>query len=120
MLCNAAPADRVFIVGDFNLAGLDWICNNDENLNDLTPLNATSDKEVAFVESISSLSMCQVNCTRNQLNRVLDLVLTDSPNDVEFCDCDALLKIDCHHPLTLALGFLPIVFHTIMSHHVYN
>lgn len=106
VLDDAAPCEQFIIVGDFNIPEINWTPTCDEKLNFMVPFNTTSEKAKYFTESISFLSMFQVNFTSNSLNRILDLVLTDSPDDIEFDICDPMLKEDIYHPaLSFSINF---------------
>lgn len=98
VLGAAEPSDQFVITGDFNLPEINWTATHDDELNYLVPCGAVSEKAVYFTDVLSTLSMCQVNSIRNQLNRTLDLLITDSPDDVEVSSCDPMLKLDVYHP----------------------
>lgn len=94
----AEPSDQFVITGDFNLPEINWTATHDDELNYFVPCGAVSEKAVYFTDVLSTLSMCQVNSMKNQFNRTLDLVITDSPDDIEISSCDPMLKLDVHHP----------------------
>lgn len=95
----AEPCDTIIVTGDFNMPDVDWnFLVNDEN-SCMIPSNASTEKSKYFIDAFASLSLCQVSYVKNFKNRTLDLVLTDSPNEIQFEDCDNhLVKIDDYHP----------------------
>jgi hypothetical protein len=99
LLANVDPDDQFLIMGDFNLPDIKWKNYIDENYNFMAPSDMSSDKSKHFIDKISSLPFVQVNDIRNNLDRILDLIFTDIPNDLIFINCDdPLLKIDIYHP----------------------
>lgn len=121
IISEANPSDQFIITGDFNLPEINWTPSNDDELNHLVPCDANSEKAKYFAEAVSMLSMCQVNSTMNHMHRILDLVLTDSPNDIEFQQCDTMLKQDMYHPaLSFSINFATISTPEVSSLKRYN
>lgn len=72
-LCErTASADKVIVMGDYNLPQLIW--QNDEDIDGLLPCNASSEQEIALVETMVASGLRQINCLRNLNGRLLDLV----------------------------------------------
>ena len=103
---SAALHDQFNIVGDFNLPEITWTPSSDDVIYQMLPTLPSSSIESSvdankftyFVDAIAELSLYQVNSKCNYMGRILDLVLCDAPNDIEFSDCMPLLKIDNYHP----------------------
>lgn len=93
---RAMDSDRIVIVGDYNLPQLVW--SYDEDVNSLLPSNASTEQEIALVESMVASGLHQLNSLLNSNGRTLDLAFVNEPNDVELIEPpSALLRIDNHH-----------------------
>lgn len=98
VMSTSSPSDKFIITGDFNLGDIVWLASQDDDLHFLVPTNMTREEDFLFVDTISSMSLFQVSAVVNPMNRALDLVLSDSPNDIEFMQCDPISKLDILHP----------------------
>lgn len=111
VLINVDPSDQFVIFGDFNLPDICWKKSPDDDFNSMVPSDVTSGKSINFIDKFSSLPLFQVNNVKNNINRILDLIFTDVPNDFVFMDCDdPLLRIDKYHPplqFALNVGVIP-------------
>lgn len=91
--------DKILIVGDFNLPDIFWINSEDECFNFMAPTNISTEKSVTFFDNMNLLPLFQVNSVKNYMRRMLDLVYTDSPNDLILTNSeDPILKVDMYHP----------------------
>lgn len=93
---NCNPEDRFVVCGDFNLPEIDWMFCEEDNCE--IPVSPNSDKADDFLSSLSSLSLHQVNNICNHMNRMLDLVLCDDPNEIKVLENTNLLPLDIYHP----------------------
>lgn len=93
-ICYNNLADTIFVLGDFNLPGIQWI-QDDETIG-LTPTNIKSEKETLICYNFASCDLCQFNNIANCNNNILDLC---------FSNCDSLtvsrtgefVKVDKFH-----------------------
>lgn len=89
--------EKVVIMGDFNLPGIEWKYTTDST-NVLTSTNLRDKNSIDFIETVSFCNLRQFNNLSNQHNNLLDLVLTN------FCDVTVnsidvpILPVDPHHP----------------------
>lgn len=93
---DCSPDDRFLICGDFNLPDVDWLFFEEDNC--FLPISSSGDKAVEFLGSLSSFSLHQVNSICNHMNRLLDLVLYDDPNEVKIAETKNALPLDMYHP----------------------
>ena len=92
----AGDRNVVLVVGDYNLPLLRW--THDETVNCLLPVNASSEQEIALVESIVSKGLHQINDLTNFNGRLLDLAFISVNRCVEVLEPPLpLLSIDNHH-----------------------
>lgn len=103
-------SDELWAFGDFNLFNVDWIsqseCSNpNDNANDcirdgnvLLPYNLGDSLKADLLHTLLSADLHQVNDVRNCDRRILDLVFTSNPYNVEvFKSPFPLAKIDPYH-----------------------
>ncbi|XP_062538115.1 uncharacterized protein LOC134206415 [Armigeres subalbatus] len=104
-ICNQAQdSDIIVTVGDYNLPELTW--SFDEDISTLLPINASSEQEIALVESMVASGLHQINSLHNSNGRILDLAFVNEPNIIEFLEPPtSLLRIDNHHkPFVLRIS----------------
>lgn len=97
IMCSQDPNTKFLILGDFNLAGsVEWFFYNNECL----PLTYEGDIANEFINTLAINELKQLNYLRNNINRTLDLALTNT-DDFIFSPVphkEELSKIDCQHP----------------------
>jgi hypothetical protein len=122
VLDNVDPSDQFVIIGDFNLPDVSWKNVPDDDFNFMVPTDLSSEKSVYFIDNICSLQFFQVNTVKNNINRMLDLIFTDVPNDFVPINCDdPLLRIDVYHPpLQFDFNVTLNLVSTAQSTHRYN
>ncbi|KOB66546.1 putative reverse transcriptase [Operophtera brumata] len=89
------------LIGDFNMTKIGW--EYSANLFSCLSTNATSESydkaESTFLDEIVFNNLSQCNYIKNDLGRILDLVITDSPKTIKINECLApLTKLDSPHP----------------------
>lgn len=87
------PNDGFLICGDWNLPGFAVFGGSQESVS----VNIDLDKCRAVHEFMALCSLNQLNSTRNQNNRLLDLIFSNCDLDIKNCD-SPLVKLDNHHP----------------------
>ena len=70
----------IFILGDFNLAGVKWIC--DDEIIGLIPINIRSEKEILICDNFASYDLHQFNDGANCSGNILDLCYSNCDNIV--------------------------------------
>jgi hypothetical protein len=96
----------VCLFGDFNLANLDWVTSDDDDVY-LTPVPHTG-RCNSFLDFVNLLNMRQYNSVLNTSGRTLDLILSNMEMSVSVTRHDQpLVEEDQHHPsLSVSLGFV--------------
>ncbi|XP_055597714.1 uncharacterized protein LOC129747493 [Uranotaenia lowii] len=90
ILNTATCQDFVVVAGDYNLPNLHW--SYDEDANEVLPVNASTEQELAVIESTIACSLLNVN------GRVLDLIFINRPDQAELVHPPkAILNTDRHH-----------------------
>lgn len=85
------------LIGDFNLSNIAW--EYDKNLGCCVPGPTTSLIESTFIDEMLFNNLSQCNRIINLNNRILDLLLTNTPDKLEVSkNLSPLLKLDAHHP----------------------
>lgn len=99
----ARACDKMIVLGDYNLPGLCW--QYDEDMNCFLPINASTESELALVESMLPTGLQQQNHFVNDNDRLLDLVFTNSSACADMFEPPLpLLQVDRHHkPIVLKL-----------------
>lgn len=94
-LCSS---DQLIVCGDFNLPNVEWSESQDDDL--CCYLSSTNDESTSeFLDKIASLPLFQINGVSNNLERILDLILLDSPNDYVLRRSETpLVSEDLYHP----------------------
>lgn len=70
----------------------------EEEMNCFLPVNASSEQEIALIESVVGSGLFQINYLTNANRRLLDLVFVNGMNNVELLEPPSpLMKIDSHH-----------------------
>lgn len=96
---------NVVICGDFNLPDIQWLKNENLSVN-LTPSAYTDRRSISFVDTTSFCALAQYNSQHNCNNRILDLVLSNSNNNINVIRSQFfLVPEDVHHP-SLEIEFL--------------
>ncbi|XP_062714186.1 uncharacterized protein LOC134290967 [Aedes albopictus] len=104
LLDMAAPCDTIIVIGDYNLPDLVW--DFDKDVNGFLPINASTDQELAVVESLLSKGLKQINDLVNVNGKLLDLVLvSDADSMILFESPSAMLKVDPHHKPLVEYNF---------------
>ncbi|KAL0879738.1 hypothetical protein ABMA27_003451 [Loxostege sticticalis] len=86
----------VMIIGDFNIAGIDWVHVGD---GPLRPTNYRQKVECVIVDFMSSCNLNQYNHVLNHQNRILDFVLTNIEHNVIVSKSNSIsCKVDGYHP----------------------
>lgn len=91
--------DNCYVMGDFNLPGLTWCFDDDENNCELylLPTNVHKEEEICVVDNLISVGLAQVTCVKNRKRRMLDLIFTNDWNNVSTaCSKDNLLPDEAH------------------------
>lgn len=91
-------SDLFLLVGDFNLSSIQWSQQVGESA--LTPSTVSGDILSAFFDTLILCNLSQFNFIRNQNNRILDLVFSNTPLNINVC-VDPLVPEDGHHPALL-------------------
>lgn len=73
---NCSINDFMFCVGDFNLPHISWVTDMDEP-SVLQPVSS-NDFNLKLMDTFSSLYLFQINCVRNFMDRILDLVFCNN------------------------------------------
>lgn len=96
-LCNRfSDSDKVIFLGDYNLPRLSW--QIEEDVDGLLPSNASSEQEIALVETMVASGLYQINNLQNSSENILDLTFVNETRDVELIEPpSSLLRIDNHH-----------------------
>lgn len=102
--------DELWVFGDFNLPNVDWIAQSDcsnpnddvnnclDNANVFLPCNLGDSSKADLLHSLLSADLHQINNVRNCDGRILDLVFTSNPCNVEvFKSQRPMSKIDLYH-----------------------
>ncbi|XP_062556831.1 uncharacterized protein LOC134221658 [Armigeres subalbatus] len=99
----ADPRDTMIVMGDYNLPNLAW--EFDDEVHGFLPLNASSEQELAVVESLLPTGLQQINDLVNANGRLLDLVFVSDSDRIELFESPAaILKVDPYHkPFVLTL-----------------
>lgn len=103
--------DELWVFGDFNLPNVEWIAQSDcsypndgmENLlndgNVLIPCNLGDSVKAELLHLLLSADLHQVNNVPNCDDRILDLIFTSNPCNVEVVESPCpMTKIDAYHP----------------------
>lgn len=102
--------DELWVLGDFNLSKIDWVPQSDLvgrtgldcdflDSNVLIPSNVGESEKAELLHLLLSADLHQVNCVRNDDGRLLDLVFTSNPFDVDVAmSLNPLSVIDNYHP----------------------
>ena len=103
ILTQMDDLDDIFIFGDFNMPGIEWVpCEIETHLYDPTGYNEHEQQLVA--EFLASRGLHQICNVKNASNNVLDLVVTNSSDDFYINSGSPLLpyKLSIYHsPLVL-------------------
>lgn len=93
---SSITISNIYIFGDFNLPHIEWVAYNSPALMPCIH-NNNSPLEILLLNFLSTLNCKQYNNTKNQLNRTLDLLIS---NDV--CACEPaptpIIPVDVFHP----------------------
>ena len=96
----AKDCDKLIVLGDYNLPNLCW--RYDDEMNCFLPTNASTEPELALVESMLLTGLQQQNNFVNDNGKLLDLVFMNPAYADIFEPTAPLLKIDVHHkPIVL-------------------
>lgn len=93
--CRAS--DIFILTGDFNIPHASWV-HEDENSNILLPEYIEPEYSASFVGDIMLLGLHQVNNIQNSNDRLLDLVFTNDPDNLQITKPPPLVNSECHHP----------------------
>ncbi|CAK1581667.1 unnamed protein product [Parnassius mnemosyne] len=88
--------DNYYLIGDFNLPCLDWYLDGTQAK--LLGLSNTTPPYSHLVNFMSVMDCIQVNIFKNNMNRLLDLCLTNVHNSKTFSAPITLVPPDVHHP----------------------
>jgi len=96
------PEDRLVILGDFNIANVEW----DYVDYNLTPLNLNSEVEY-FMSELFSLGLKQCVHVKNKFGNILDLAFLPIDHEVTVSTCDDLAGSSSifHLPLNISILF---------------
>lgn len=86
------PDDKILIVGDFNLSGIQWI----PNYNYFKPVGNNTYEENLLLDNLNMLGLNQYNGILNSYGKILDLVLCNDDLVVSSCS-NPLVTADNHH-----------------------
>ena len=86
--------DRLLIVGDFNIKDITW---KDDQVA-ITPINWSGDEADTLIPSYLKCNLTQTNNIRNKDGNLLDLVFTNTPDNVSVKETDPISRIDLYHP----------------------
>jgi Endonuclease-reverse transcriptase len=91
--------DSILVLGDFNLPKLRWRYDDDDSgSGGLLPLNVTTDLENDFINGLFACDLSQINFIPNDNGTYLDLIFSNSPNNITVENCEnSLLKMERHH-----------------------
>lgn len=102
--------DELWVFGDFNLPNVDWLPQTDyespnediENLmndgNVLIPCNLGDSVKAHLLHLLLSADLHQINDVRNCDGRILDLIFTSNPYNVEVVkSLNPMTKVDAYH-----------------------
>lgn len=97
---NRLPRDTsTLVLGDFNLGNIGWSIDPDTNGIFLSSLPTDCFISNIFIDSLAYNNLFQCNPVCNVGNRILDLVLSNSPESVVVSEPDQpLVGIDPYHP----------------------
>lgn len=96
-LMKLDSSDRVLIIGDFNIRGIDWVTSDNGML---MPTNIDGDKASHLLNSINLGNLSQFNGIFNKDRKILDLVLSnDDKKSIEVLELkQGIVNIDYYHP----------------------
>lgn len=99
------PYDKFFIAGDFNLSNISWSSANGSNY--LTPLvDSANSNHTELLDLINLCGLRQFNNVKNNMDRLLDLVISNEDVSVSHCK-EPLVREDPYHPaLICKLNFI--------------
>lgn len=86
------PYSRFILLGDFNLACIEWFHNG----NYCIPIRHDSRLANDLVNIMSSTNLAQRNIVKNKFNKILDLVIANI--NVNVFRATGLIKEDDYHP----------------------
>ncbi|CAH2089986.1 unnamed protein product [Euphydryas editha] len=96
-ISSMTNTSTAIIFGDFNLTNIIW--EYDEHLSAYIPLPCNNTTDNIFMDEMQFNNLYQCNHVRNNNNRILDLILTDSPTRLKISEClSPLTNLDVHHP----------------------
>ncbi|XP_055589233.1 uncharacterized protein LOC129741518 [Uranotaenia lowii] len=113
----ATSQDIIIVAGDYNLPNLNW--SFDEDSNGFLPVNASTEQELAVIESTIASGLSQMCSLVNANGRILDLMFINRPDlaEVVHPPC-AILCTDRHHqPCVMIVHYLSDEFMDTASTH---
>ncbi|XP_055589302.1 uncharacterized protein LOC129741589 [Uranotaenia lowii] len=102
ILNTATFQDFVVVAGDYNVPNLHW--SYDEDANGFLPVNASTEQELAVIESTIASGLSQMCSLVNVNGRVLNLIFINRPDQAELVHPPkAILNTDRHHHPSILL-----------------
>ncbi|XP_055590807.1 uncharacterized protein LOC129742888 [Uranotaenia lowii] len=97
--------DIIVLAGDYNLPNLLWTF--DEDADGFLPVNASTEQELAVIESTIACGLSQMCSLANANGRILDLLFVNRPDLADILHPpNAILNTDRHHyPTVLLLDY---------------
>lgn len=103
--------DKLIVVGDFNLPGIDWLF--DEDFNSYYPTNYNGDLAEYFLDELMTIGLFQYSNITNKCGNVLDYILFSEPRALEARQAPSLTAVAeksenddrFHYPIEWELEF---------------
>ncbi|CAF4919102.1 unnamed protein product [Pieris macdunnoughi] len=104
------PSDVFLVTGDFNFKDdINWV--RSEGSTELLPIEYKSDYLKNFLDIINTCNLSQYNAQSNINQRILDLIFSNSPVNVQACMSPLVPEDEHHKSLILDIEFVEI--HTL-------
>lgn len=100
ILQNSSDRENTLIVGDFNMGGIAWQRDGDNDTCGMTPVGyGNCELFCRLVDFLMLNDLGQYNNVKNKNNKVLDLILCNKESIIHVTECHNPIKdIDRHHP----------------------
>lgn len=87
--------DSLVVLGDYNLSGISWVHDNDENFTYAT--NVSCAEESSVNDGMLAAGLFQINSVKNSNGKILDLVFTNNISCSDVSECTPLHQNETHH-----------------------
>lgn len=101
MHSHCRSSDIFIVTGDFNIPNAKWT-KQEEDSNIMLPEEIHPDYAAEFISGVNNLGLYQVNNVFNHMHRLLNLVFTNDPINLDVAQPEPLVNYENYHPPILA------------------